>query len=93
MAEKRIQETGAVIKSPKSGFPIQNPFVGVANTALDQMRKFLIEFGLTPASRSRITLDPATNTAEDSFDAFMRSPPSLDSDEPDDQPDTTEEQG
>jgi P27 family predicted phage terminase small subunit len=91
-AEKEIQQTGAVIKSPKSGYPVQNPFVGIANTALDQMRKFLIEFGLTPASRSRISLDLSTNTAEDSFDAFMRSAPSLDSDQSDDQSEATQEE-
>src|ERR1700750_2174369 len=43
-AEENLQKFGAVIKSPKSGFPIQNPYVGIANTALDQMRKFGIEF-------------------------------------------------
>ena len=49
-----IQTFGAVIKSPKSNFPIQNPFLGVSNTAVDQMRKFLIEFGMTPAPRVRV---------------------------------------
>ncbi len=68
-AESQIQKFGLVIKSPKSGFPMQNPFVGVANTSLDQMRKFAIEFGLTPASRSRLNVDPAP--AKDSFEAFM----------------------
>jgi P27 family predicted phage terminase small subunit len=73
-AEEGIQKHGTVIKSPKSGYPIQNPYVSISNTALDLMRKFLIEFGLTPASRSRISLDLGTGTTEDSFDAFMRTP-------------------
>ncbi len=69
-AEKRIQEFGLVIKSPKSGFPIPNPYVGIANSSLNQMRKYLVEFGMTPASRSRIHVDPSTQH-EDPFEAFM----------------------
>lgn len=70
-AEKNLQKFGTVIKSPKSGFPIQNPFLGVANTALDQMRKFATEFGLTPASRSRLQIEPMTGQ-QDAFEAFMQ---------------------
>jgi len=70
-AEKSIQKFGTVIKSPKSGFPIQNPFVGVANTALDQLRKFAVEFGLTPASRSRLHVEPLTGKSADPFEQFM----------------------
>ena len=69
-AEKQIQKFGAVIKSPKSGFPIANPYVGIANTALDLMRKFSVEFGLTPASRSRLQVEPRDGQ-HDSFEAFM----------------------
>jgi P27 family predicted phage terminase small subunit len=53
-AELQIQKFGTVIKSPKSGFPIPSPYVGIANVAMDHMRKFSIEFGLTPASRSKV---------------------------------------
>jgi P27 family predicted phage terminase small subunit len=69
-AEEGIAKFGSVIKSPKSGFPIQNPHVSIANTALDSMRKFIVEFGMSPASRSRLT----TGTAEptDVFAEFMQ---------------------
>jgi P27 family predicted phage terminase small subunit len=40
------------------GNVIQNPLVGIANTSMDQMRRFLIEFGMTPASRSRVQAAP-----------------------------------
>jgi P27 family predicted phage terminase small subunit len=72
-AEERIQISGLVIIASKSGYPIPNPFVGIANTALDQMRKFLIEFGMTPASRSRINLIEDTTPKGDAFQAFMSS--------------------
>jgi len=70
-AETNIQKFGSVIKSPKSGYPIQNPFVGVANTAMTQMRSFLIEFGMTPASRSRLSVEPAEKSS-DPFAEFMK---------------------
>ena len=69
-AEDSIRKFGVVIKSPKSGYPVQNPYVGVANTALDQMRKFLTEFGMTPASRSRLHVEPLAPDV-DPFEAFM----------------------
>jgi len=71
-AEEKIRETGLVVRSAKSGYPIQNPFVAIANTALDLMRKFLTEFGLTPASRSRLSVDADRSNA-DPFTEFMRS--------------------
>lgn len=52
-AETNLKKFGAVIKTPK-GYPIQNPYLGIANTAIELMRKFLTEFGMTPSSRSRI---------------------------------------
>lgn len=71
-AEENVQKFGAVIKSPKSGYPVQNPYVGIANTSLDQMRKFLIEFGMTPASRARLSVEAAPKSA-DAFADFMSS--------------------
>jgi len=71
-AEEKIQKFGAVFQSPKSGFPIQSPYIGVANTALDHLRKFASEFGMTPSSRSRINVSSAPTTG-DPFSDFMAS--------------------
>ena len=35
-----------------------NPYLSIANKAMDQMRRFLIEFGMTPSSRARVTTVP-----------------------------------
>ena len=70
-AEKQIQKFGAVIKSPKSGFPIPNPYVTIANTSMDHMRKYMVEFGLTPSSRSRLQVEPV-KPQRDPFEEFMR---------------------
>jgi len=68
-AETSVQKFGMVMKSPKSGYPIANPYVGIGNTAMDQMRKFIVEFGLSPASRTRLQVVPTTTG--DPFEAFM----------------------
>ena len=57
-SEQQMTETGgAVIKSP-NGYPIQNPYLSIANEALRQLKGYLIELGLTPGSRGRIDLKP-----------------------------------
>lgn len=52
-AEAALKEHGPVVRSP-NGFPIQNPWLSIANTALKQLSAWLAEFGLTPSSRSRV---------------------------------------
>lgn len=76
-AEQEIKKNGMVTISLKSGYEIQSPYVGIANTALDQMRKFLIEFGFTPASRSSIAIEPSTGQKDDAFEAFMANRPTV----------------
>jgi P27 family predicted phage terminase small subunit len=58
-----VQLSGAVVKAP-SGYPILNPHLSVANQAYQRMKAMLVEFGMTPAARSRIVVSPA-ETEED----------------------------
>jgi P27 family predicted phage terminase small subunit len=67
-AEEALKKTGPVVRSP-SGYPMISPYLIVANRALDQMRQYLIEFGLTPASRSRISADATEQ--HDSVEDFL----------------------
>jgi phage terminase small subunit len=46
-----------MIKSP-SGYPVQSPYVSVANRQAEIMMRIASEFGFTPASRSRISTHP-----------------------------------
>jgi phage terminase small subunit len=47
---------------------MQSPFLAVANKALEQMRAFLNEFGMTPASRTRVHAErPSATNALDEF--------------------------
>src|ERR1041384_3815096 len=52
-ATEAIQKYGTMVKSP-SGYPVQSPYVSVANRQAEIMMRIASEFGLTPASRSRI---------------------------------------
>lgn len=72
-AEEQLRKYGMVVKSP-SGFPIQSPFLAVANKAMDQMRGYLVEFGMTPASRTRVHADlPAEPDPLDKYRRPLRS--------------------
>lgn len=53
-ATEAIQKFGTMVKSP-SGFPIQSPYVSIANRQAEIMMRIASEFGFTPASRSRIS--------------------------------------
>ncbi len=53
---RAVEETGDefIVTSPKSGYPIQNPLLSIANKAAEQLRKIMAEIGFTPLSRSRL---------------------------------------
>ena len=56
-ATAQIEKYGAMIKSPQ-GFPIQSPYLAIANRQAEIMMRIASEFGFTPASRSRIATPP-----------------------------------
>jgi P27 family predicted phage terminase small subunit len=53
-ATEAIQKFGTMVKSP-TGFPIQSPYVSIANRQAEIMMRISAEFGFTPASRGRIS--------------------------------------
>jgi P27 family predicted phage terminase small subunit len=57
-ATQAIQTYGATVKSP-SGYPVQSPYVSIANCQTEIMMRITSEFGLTPASRNRISAPAA----------------------------------
>jgi P27 family predicted phage terminase small subunit len=68
-AEAQVKKYGTIVKSPNKGFPMKSPYLTVADQSLETMRKFMVEFGLTPSSRSRIRT-PGSAKADD-LDAFL----------------------
>lgn len=70
-AEQKVIRHGTIVLSPDKKFPMKSPYLCVAEAALEQMRKLMIEFGLTPASRSRVASLPSEE--EDELDRFLQS--------------------
>lgn len=69
-AEEFISRHGAIVKTP-SGYWQQVPQVSIAQQYLKDMHKFAEQFGLTPASRSRIVADVQKNEYIDEMDKLL----------------------
>jgi P27 family predicted phage terminase small subunit len=67
-ANSKVRAAGMVVRSP-SGYPMPNPYIGIANKALGNCVKLWVELGLTPSARSRVTTTPGA-TAAGFADAF-----------------------
>ena len=69
-AEEFISKHGTIVKTP-SGYWQQVPQVSIAQQYMKQMGKFCEQFGLTPASRSRIVADTKQNEFIDEMDKLL----------------------
>lgn len=65
----QIEAHGEVVETGNGSVKL-SPWVTVANTASKEMRALLVEFGLTPSSRSRVSVP--TQEEEDPLAAFVR---------------------
>jgi P27 family predicted phage terminase small subunit len=70
LATVQVHKHGPVIKG-KNGDPIQSPFLHVANKAWEQMLRILVEFGMTPSSRSRVQVVKSPKDEDHEFDEFI----------------------
>ena len=73
-AEEHVQRIGPVVKT-KSGNLVPNPYLAIANRAMDQMLVYARELGMTPSARSRIQVAPTPtgpSLAEELFRAASR---------------------
>lgn len=68
-AEKELEKDGPVLTAP-SGYAQPSPYIAIANKALVLMRSFAADFGLSPSSRSGISVPG--RKPEDKMDAFLR---------------------
>lgn len=75
-AEKEIIRVGPLVKGTK-GVIVTNPLIHVANKAREHMVKLLVEFGMTPSSRSRIKVEDGNAPAApgDDLAAFQAANP------------------
>jgi P27 family predicted phage terminase small subunit len=68
-AQEQIAQFGPVVKTPQ-GFPVQSPFLSIANKSWEQMTKLLIEFGMTPSSRTRVKVAKKPDDGNEKFKEF-----------------------
>lgn len=66
-ATERVRHLGMVIKTDK-GSIIQNPYLRIANSAQESMLQLLKEFGMTPASRTRVQAAQGAEKSENPWD-------------------------
>jgi P27 family predicted phage terminase small subunit len=64
---RELQTHGLLMKSP-NGYPMQSPYLAVANKAFEQLRLMVPEFGMSPSSRTRVHATPK----EPEMDEFER---------------------
>lgn len=65
-ARAGIKKIGMLIKT-QSGYPIKNPLITIANEAERKCLRILTEFGLTPASRSKVSTNKKPETKKNKF--------------------------
>ena len=68
-ASGELAKNGMIVNT-ENGFPVLSPYVSIANQCLKTMKGLLTEFGMTPASRSR--LRAPEEMPEDPFDEFLQ---------------------
>jgi P27 family predicted phage terminase small subunit len=60
-AEEKLKDTPPLLKTP-SGYVQQSPWLTIANKQLELMARYMSELGLTPASRSRLSVPAGQGT-------------------------------
>lgn len=70
MAASDPVTNGLLIKT-KNGNAIQNPLVGTANKAMNDMVRIAAEFGMTPSARSRIEATAPVDDKDDPARKFF----------------------
>ena len=68
IASEKVAREGQVIVT-SNGNTIENPQFSIKKRAAEMMHKFLIEFGMTPASRTRISASPLAKAPTEEKDA------------------------
>ena len=61
-AEGKVAEFGELVKSP-NGFPCQSPWLNIVNRCRADMFRIALEFGGSPSSRTRLSIEPAKSSS------------------------------
>lgn len=71
-AEAKVRELGQVVER-KDGKTLRSPWLQAANEAMKLMARLMVEFGLTPSSRTKVSRIEDGGGA-DSLDEFLDGP-------------------
>lgn len=55
LAEAHVAKHGPVVAAPRTGVPMQNPYLSIANKAAELLIKLEADLGLPPSMRGRVT--------------------------------------
>ncbi len=66
-AQKQLTTAGLLYKT-QSGYVQPSPLMGIITRNMEIVKKHLAEFGMTPASRSRIQMAPADEQPRDEWE-------------------------
>ena len=71
-AEEQLAEPGMglLVRTP-NGYPMQNPYLAIANKAMEQIRVFGSEFGMTPVALTRATRSGQGDLFDDPFEGYL----------------------
>lgn len=67
--DELAKPTTNLVEVTDKGYHHPNPWIGIANTSMKQMKIFLSEFGMTPASRSRVSV--GSEAEDDPYAQFL----------------------
>lgn len=56
-AAERVRDLGMVVKHPKTGAPMRNPYWSCMKESGERCHRIMIEFGMSPSARTRIRAD------------------------------------
>ena len=73
-AELALRSSSLLVLTPNQ-YPMQSPFLSIANKAMEQMRIFATEFGMTPSSLARASRVDQLNLFGDEFENFLSGRP------------------
>lgn len=68
-ANKMIEQDGYLIDSP-NGYAMPSPWLSISNKSFEQMRQIMTEFGMTPSSRTKVTVLPEQKKQSDPWSGF-----------------------
>lgn len=69
-AEEKLRLEGFVVITP-NGYPVQSAYLAIANKAMEQMQRALLEFGMSPSARRRVSAGAPVTTPKARLEAVL----------------------